>query len=137
MWVQLKSAIKSVLWNLHRLKEAKLTSAVEPEFFEPLEDGSPGPEAVLRSEQFCERFFELLRADSRVKKNDELRKLVEALENGARSVPEMVSKTGFSTKRVYELRRPLKAVSKSTLNKMNREGDSDEKELPKRSARIA
>ena len=32
MWVQLKSAVKSVLWNLHQLKEGKVTRAEEPAF---------------------------------------------------------------------------------------------------------
>jgi hypothetical protein len=137
MWVQLKSAVKSVLWNLHQLKEGKLTRAEEPEFFEPVADGNPGPEATLRSEEFCERFFKLLYADSRVKKNSELRKIVEALENGSQTVEEFVKETGLKTARVYELRRQLKAVAELVLNKMNRDGDSYEQTLPKCSAAIA
>lgn len=137
MWVQLKSAVKSVLWNLHHLKEGKITSTEEPEFFEPVADGNPGPEAALHSEEFCERFFELLYADSRVKKNSELRKVIEALEKGAQTVAEFVQETGLKTARVYELRRQLKAVAEPVLNKMNREGDSYEQALPKRGATIA
>lgn len=137
MWVQLKSAVKSVLWNLHQLKEGKLTRAEEPEFFEPVMDGNPGPEATLRSEEFCGRFFELLYADSRVKKNNELKKMIQALENGAQTVAEFVKETGLATARVYELRRQLKAVAESVLNKMNRDGDSHEQTLPKRSTATA
>ena len=137
MWVQLKSAVKSVLWNLHHLKEGKITSTEEPEFFEPVADGNPGPEAALHSEEFCERFFELLYADSRVKKNSELRKVIEALEKGAQTVAEFVQETGLKTARVYELRRQLKTVAEPVLNKMNREGDSHEQALPKRGAAIA
>jgi|SRR5512136_31471 hypothetical protein len=137
MWVQLKSAVKSVLWNLHHLKEGKITSTEEPEFFEPVADGNPGPEAALHSEEFCERFFELLYADSRVKKNSELRKVIEALEKGAQTVAEFVQETGLKTARVYELRRQLKTVAEPVLNKMNREGDSYEQALPKRGATIA
>jgi len=137
MWVQLKSAVKSVLWNLHHLKEGKVTRSEEPEFFEPVADGNPGPEAALRSEEFCERFFELLHADSRVKKNSELRRIIEALENGAQTVAEFVKETGIKTARVYELRRQLKTVAEPVLNKMNREGDSYEQALPKRGAAIA
>src|SRR5512136_660668 len=133
MWVQLKS----VLWNLHHLKEGKITSTEEPEFFEPVADGNPGPEAALHSEEFCERFFELLYADSRVKKNSELRKVIEALEKGAQTVAEFVQETGLKTARVYELRRQLKTVAEPVLNKMNREGDSYEQALPKRGATIA
>jgi hypothetical protein len=137
MWVQLKSAVKSVLWNLHHLKEGKITRTEEPEFFEPVADGNPGPEAALRSEEFCQRFFELLYADSRVKKNSDLRKIIEALENGAQTVAEFVQATGLKTARVYELRRQLKTVAEPVLNKMNREGDNYEQALPKRGAAIA
>jgi hypothetical protein len=137
MWVQLKSAVKSVLWNLHHLKEGKITRTEEPEFFEPVADGNPGPEAALRSEEFCQRFFELLYADSRVKKNSDLRKIIEALENGAQTVAEFVQGTGLKTARVYELRRQLKTVAGPVLNKMNREGDNYEQALPKRGAAIA
>lgn len=137
MWVQLKSAVKSVLWNLHRLKEGKITRTEEPEFFEPVADGSPGPEAGLRSEEFCERFFELLYADSRVRKNEQLRKVVKALESGAQTVADFVKETEFTTARVYELRRQLKAVAETVLNKMNREGHSHEQAFSKRSAATA
>lgn len=137
MWVQLKSATKSVLWNLHQLKEGKVTSTEAPEFFEPVEDRNLGPEAALRSEEFCERFFALLYADLRVKKSGELKKIIEALENGAQTVAEFVKETGLTTARVYELRRQLKTVAEPVLNKMNREGDCYEQTLPKRSAAIA
>jgi hypothetical protein len=137
MWIQLKSSVKSVLWNLHQLKEGKITRAEEPEFFEPMADGNPGPETALRSEEFCKRFFELLYADFRVKKNGELRKVIEALENGAQTVAEFVKETGLKTARVYELRRQLKTVAEPVLNKMNREADSHEQALPKRGAAIA
>jgi hypothetical protein len=133
MWVQLKSAIKSVLWNLHHLKEGKTTRSQEPEFFEPLAAVNPGPDAALHSEDFCDRFFELLYADARVRANDELKKLIEALENGAEIVEEFVEDTGITTARMYELRRRLKPVAESVLNKMNRETDY-EQSLPKRSA---
>ncbi len=121
MWVQLKNAVKSILWNLHRSKEATITSAEEPEFFEPLADGNPGPEAALRSEEFCRHFFELLYADPRVRKNEALRKTVQALSDDAQNVEDFVRKTGLPTTRVYELRRQLKAVAESVLNKMNHE----------------
>jgi hypothetical protein len=134
MWLQLKSAIKSVLWNLHHLKEGRITRAEQPEFFEPLADGSAGPETTLRSEEFCQRFFELLYADPRVKKSNELRKTIQALDDHAQTVEEFVRETGLTTARVYELRRQLKVVAESVLNKISREEDGHEKALPKRSA---
>lgn len=137
MWVQLKSATKSVLWNLHQLKEGKVTSTESPEFFDPVEDRNLDPEAALRSEEFCEQFFTLLYADLRVKKNRELKQIIEALEKGAQTVAEFVKETGLTTARVYELRRQLKKVAEPVLNKMNREGDRYEQTLPKRSAAVA
>lgn len=137
MWVQLKSAVKSVLWNLHQLKESKLTRAENPDFFEPVEDGSPGPEAALRSEEFCGRFFQLLYENSRVKKNGELRKLIAALENQAHTVAEFVKETGLTAERVYELRRQLKVVAEGVLNKMNREENSHEQASPRRGVATA
>jgi hypothetical protein len=119
MWVQLKNGAKSILWNLHRLKEGKLTSTQEPQFFEPLVDGSPGPEESMRSEEFCQNFFELLYADSIVKKSSDLRKLVEAIESGAETVSEIVQESGLAIARVYELRRQLKPIAEAVLNKMN------------------
>ena len=109
----------------------------DPEFFEPMVDGNPGPEAALRSEEFCERFFDLLRADLRVKKNSELKKMIQALEDGAQTVAEFVKETELTTARVYELRRQLKEVAEAALNKMNRDGDSNEQTLPRRSAATA
>jgi len=137
MWVQLKSAVKSVLWNLHQLKEGKVTRAEDPEFFEPVADGNPGPEATLRSEEFCERFFDLLRADLRVKKNRGLNQMIQALEDGAQNVAEFVKETGITTSRVYELRRQLKEVAETALTKMNREEDIHEQTLPRRSTATA
>jgi hypothetical protein len=137
MWLQLKSAVKSVLWNLHQLKEGRITRAEAPEFFEPVPDSNAGPEAALRSEEFCQRFFELLYADPRVKKNNDLRTTIQALESGAQAVPEFVQGTGLTTARVYELRRQLKVVAESILNRMSREEDSHEQALPKRSAAAA
>lgn len=137
MWVQLKSATKSVLWNLHQLKEGKVTSTESPEFFDPVEDRNLGPEGALRSEEFCEHFFTLLYADLRVKKSGELKQIVEALEKGAQTVAEFVEETGITTARVYELRRQLKQVAELVLTKMNREGDCYEQTLPRRSAAVA
>ncbi len=121
MWLQLKSAVRSVLWNLHQSKEGRITRAEEPEFFEPFSDEKAGPEAALRSEEFCQRFFELLYADPRVQKSHDLKRTVQALDGEARTVGEFAKETGLSTARVYELRRQLKVVAESVLNQMNRE----------------
>jgi hypothetical protein len=75
-----------------------------------------------------------LYADTRVQKNEHLRKTVAAFENGAREIAELVKDTGLSTARIYEMRRQLKPVAVAVLNKMNRDGESYEQESSKRSA---
>ena len=137
MWIQLKRSVKSVLWNSHAKTEHKITAAEEPEFFEPISDANPGPEAALHSAEFYEKFFQLLYADPRVKKSEDLRKTIEAFENGAREVAELVRDSGLSTARIYEMRRQLKPVAVSALNKTNRDGEGHEQELSKRSATTA
>ncbi len=133
MWLQLKSAVKSALWNLHQLKEGRVTRGERPEFFDPVEGENASPEAALHSEEFCQRLFKLLYADQRVEKSDELRKLIQALEEGAQTVEELVKETGLPAARVYELRRQLKVVAESVVRKLNREEESHEQPLPKRS----
>jgi hypothetical protein len=137
MWLQLKSAVKSVLWNLHQLKEGRITRAESPEFFDPRADENAGPDVALHSEEFCQRCFHLLYADQRVKKSDDLCKTIQALEEGAQTVEEFVKETGLTTARVYELRRQLKVVAESVLNKLSREENSHGQPLPKRSPAAA
>src|SRR5690349_502521 len=38
VFTQLKGAVRSILWNLHKKKSSKLTSAEPPEFFEVYTD---------------------------------------------------------------------------------------------------
>lgn len=126
MWIQLKRSVKSILWNLHASKENKCTSSEDSEFFEPISDEKPGPEAALRTAEFQEHLFQILYADPRVRKSDHLRKTIEAFENGAREIAELVKDTGLSTARIYEMRRQLKPVVVSALNKINRDGEVHE-----------
>jgi len=137
MRVQLRSAVKSMLWNLHQLREHKLTQATDPEVFEPIEGRIPAPDVAIRSEEFCRRFFELLHEDSRVKRHPELKRLIEALEEGALDVSEFIKKTGLAAARVYELRRNLKGVAEQALKRMNREDYCYEKAISKRGATTA
>jgi hypothetical protein len=137
MWIQLKRAVKSVLWNIHTLKESRITSAEEPEFFDPISDEKPNPEAELRTAEFYEEFFRLMYADSRVKRNDDLRKTIQAFEKGAREVSELEKEAGLSKTRVYEMRRVVKTVAENVLNKMNRDGADHEQKISIRNAKTA
>lgn len=120
MWVQLKSAAKSILWNLHARKEGKVTSAQEPGFFEPLMDGRADQAEALESEEFCTALLTGLYADQKVKKSAELTALVQAIESGADGVEELVEQTKLPKERVYELRRQLKPIAESVLKRLKR-----------------
>jgi hypothetical protein len=137
MWIQLKRAVKSLLWNIHTLKKHKAVDIEDPEFFDPISDDRPNPEAELRTAEFNQKFFHAIKADPRVAKSDNLRKIVKAFEDGAREVPELIEDTGLTPARVYEMRRVLKAVAETALNKLNRDGVGYERQLSKRSAQTA
>ena len=137
MWIQLKRAVKSLLWNIHTLKKHKAVAVEAPEFFDPISDEKPTPEAQLRTAEFYEDFFHALYADPRVVKSEDLRKTVKALENGAMDVCELVEETGLPVARVYEMRRVLKAVAETALTKMNRDGEGYGEQVSKRSAKTS
>jgi hypothetical protein len=137
MWTQLKRSVKSVLWNIHKLKESRITSAEGPEFFDPILDEKPSPDAELRSVEFCEELFRLMFADVRVKRNDDLKLTIQAYESGARGATDLQNETGLTRDRVYEMRKAAKAVAETVLNKMNRDGVGHEQEISKRSTKTA
>jgi len=137
MWIQLKRGVKSQLWNIHTLKKHKAIDIEGPEFFDPISDEKPTPEAELRTAEFHEKFFHAIYADPRVVKSGDLRKLVKAFEDGAREVPELIEETGLPAARVYEMRRVLKTVAETALNKLNRDGAGYERQVSKRSAQTA
>ncbi len=137
MWIQLKRAVKSVLWNIHKLKKFNAVIVEDPEFFDPISDEKPSPEAALRTSEFCEDLFDAIYLDSRVAKSEDLRKTVKAFENGATTVDEIVEDTGLSVARVYEMRRVLKVVAETALNKINKDGEGYERQISKRSSKTA
>lgn len=118
--VQLKGAIRSILWKIHRKSGDKLTSAESPEFFDSQLEETPDPAAKLASEDFCRRFIEQLSMDEKIAGSIELLKIVDAYAGGAESVEEVAENTGLSAKRIYELRRHLKEAAARVLRTMNR-----------------
>jgi hypothetical protein len=62
---------------------------------------------------------------------------VKAFENGATTVDEIVEDTGLSVARVYEMRRVLKVVAETALNKINKDGEGYERQISKRSSKTA
>jgi hypothetical protein len=118
--VQLKGAIRSILWRIHRKSGDKLTSAESPEFFDAQLEEAPDPAAKLASDDFCSRFIEQLSADEKIVRSTELLRIVQAYAGGAETVEEVAEKTGFGAKRIYELRRHLKEAATRVLRIMNR-----------------
>lgn len=118
--VQLKGAIRSILWKIHRKSGDKLTSAESPEFFDAQMEATPDPATKLASDDFCRRFIEQLSMDEKIAGSIELLKIVHAYAGGAESVEEVAENTGLSAKRIYELRRHLKEGAARVLRTMNR-----------------
>lgn len=112
---QLKGAVRSMLWNLHKKKGSKLTTTEEPAFFEFHLDNKPDPAAEADSNDFYKSVFEALYEQDKVLDSDELIMIVMAYEDGAETVPEVAEKTGLTAKRIYELRRQLREMKQSVM----------------------
>jgi hypothetical protein len=118
--VQLKGAIRSILWNIHKRKAAGLTSSEEPAFFEAQLDAALDPAAKAESEDFCRTFLESLANDKQVQNSPELLAIVKAYEGSAESVEELVEQTGLPAQRIYELRRQMREIAARVLRKLSR-----------------
>ena len=118
--VQLKGAIRSILWNIHKRKGAGLTSSEEPAFFEARLDATLDPAAKTESEDFCRVFLQSLAADKQVQSHRDLLAVVKAYENGAESVEELAEHTGLPVQRIYELRRQMREIAAKVLKKLSR-----------------
>ena len=118
---QLKGAVRSILWNLHKKKGTKLTGPEAPEFFDLHFGKGPDPAEEAESEDYCKSIFEALYQHDTVLGNDELFMVVMAYEDGAESSDDVADKTGIAKKRIYELRRQLKDIQQSVLDTLNTE----------------
>ena len=83
--IQLKGAVRSILWNLHAKKESKLTSSAGPEFFDDRLDDGPTPSDQLESKDYEQAIFEALYDHERV-----------AREQGTDEICESISRRGRS-----------------------------------------
>lgn len=123
--LQLKGAVRSILWNLHTSKEAKTTAPADPETFAALmAEGNPAD--AVGDDDFCATFWSRLYEDNQVKRSADLTKFARAIEDGAESIPEITAATGFSVAQAYELRRRLKVVAERVLAALNTEGATHE-----------
>lgn len=118
--VQLKGAIRSILWNIHKRKGVNLTSSEEPAFFEAQFDAALNPAAKTESEDFCRTFLQSLAADKQVQNSPDLLAIVKAYERGAESVEDLVEQTGLPVQRIYELRRQMREIAGKVLRKVSR-----------------
>ncbi|GAB1488623.1 hypothetical protein MASR2M8_10690 [Opitutaceae bacterium] len=123
--VQLKGAIRSVLWNLYTSKEARTTAPTDPEKLVAfMADGNPADE--VGDDDYCATFWQRLYEDNQVKRSADLTKFARAIEAGAETIPELTTATGFTVAQAYELRRRLKAVAERVLAALNTEGATHE-----------
>lgn len=120
--VQLKGAIRSILWNIHKRKAAGLTSSEAPAFFEAQLDAALDPAAKAESEDFCRTLLESLAGDQQVQDRPELLAVVKAYAGGAESVEELVEQTGLPVRRIYELRLQMREIAAKVLGRLSRKG---------------
>ena len=123
--VQLKGAIRSVLWNLYTSKEARTTAPADPETLVAfMAEGNPAD--AVGDDDYCASFWLRLYEDNQVKRSADLTKFARAIETGAETIPEITAATGFTVAQAYELRRRLKAVAERVLAALNTEGATHE-----------
>lgn len=123
--VQLKGAIRSILWNLYTSKEARTTAPADPDTLVAfIADGNPAD--AVGDDDFCTTFWQRLYEDNQVKRSADLTKFAHAIETGAETIPEITAATGFTVAQAYELRRRLKAVAERVLAALNTEGATHE-----------
>lgn len=123
--VQLKGAVRSMLWNLHRSKETALSQSMPPADLEPL--STTGDLAAdVAGADFCAEFWRQLQADPQVQRSADLLRFAGAVEAGAESVEEICTATRLAIAQVYELRRRLKTIAERIIAKLNEEGEPHE-----------
>jgi|SRR5215469_10321254 len=113
---QLKGAVRSILWNLHKKKSTKVTDVEPTEFFDFHIDPAPDPATEAESNDYCRAIFTVLYEQDEVLNNEDLMMVVMAYEDGADSIDDVQAKTGLDTGRIYVLRRQLKSIKKRVVD---------------------
>ena len=117
--VQIKGAVRSILWNLHAKKESKLTSSAEPDFFDERLDHRPSPSEELETKDYEQAIFSALLEHERIARSKELQRFVKAFHDGAVSVDDVARATGIAVKRIYQLRREVKEIAAEVIATIN------------------
>lgn len=118
--IQLKGAIRSILWKIYQKRVDKFTSAESPVFFDMQDGETPDPATVAEGKDFCREFIQRLSADGKVATNPDLLAIVNAYAKGAETIEDVVEQTGLEIGRLYELRRSLKDAATRILKMMNK-----------------
>lgn len=137
IYVQLKSAVRSVLWNLHQLQDSKRVAACDPEKLREFRDTSPSPTETALCDDFWRTFFQQLKSDPAVVKRPKLHRLVEAFEEGATSIAELGESMQLPADQISELKRQLRPIAEKILAKLRQEGDARENHPQQSSRAIA
>lgn len=116
---QLKQGITSWLSSLFRSADNRTEALNENHEHAIAISHEANPSESVANRQDYAVLFSLLRASPEVAKNEDLKKLVTAIEDGADDVPSQVVTSGLTTKRVYELRNMLKTIVPRILKKFN------------------
>ncbi|MCG3147668.1 MAG: hypothetical protein PCFJNLEI_01109 [Verrucomicrobiae bacterium] len=121
--VQLKRALSSKLWALHRRVEAHAVP-LEPESDDcaPREyaaDGLGVDETVMMEHDW-KVLFELFREEPDVKGDEELELVLMAIEDGAEKAPDIADQTGMSVERIYELKKKLRKAAPKVMAKFHK-----------------
>ena len=119
---QLKRAVESELWTLHRRKEAHARSFQAGDDDNAPRDFAatdPSPAELAMNKHDTRKLFELYAAHPRVKGNEELENLLIAIDDGAEDTPSQAKATGYTENRVYELRRELREIFPAVLKQFH------------------
>jgi len=121
--VQLKGMVSSAIYNLYQTKDATLQSVdlseddpSYPQVEEALAVG--GSDSAFEDEDYSKKFFELLEAHPKVKKDSDLGLVILAYVEGAGGPKEVASMTGIPVSRIYEYNRGLISILNEVQAKM-------------------
>jgi len=130
VYVQLKSSVKSVLWNLHQSHGSKRVARLSSEDLALLMDGNPIPDDNAQTDDFWRAFFDALLAQPQIARRPDLQALIRAFQEGAESIGDIVTTTGMTDERISELKRQLKPIAEKTMANLKKEGIDRESKTP-------
>jgi len=121
--VQLKGMVKSLISALYNNIDSKLETIDLPEDdlgYGQVEKalGVGDSDSPFEREEYSRRFFELLEAHPKVKKDPDLGIVILAYVDGASGSKEAARETGIPVERIYEYNRGLKSILSDVQAKM-------------------